>query len=119
MNKKEDSVQALAVGASVERKSGESEQVAFESESEQIAATKNDIGALSASLKETENTLEVSATKIPESSLSSSETEKKDVAAIQNGGIFSIVSQAVPKHQKMRNQMQHHQKKTKAVRRKF
>ena len=102
MNKKEDSVQALAVGASVERKSGESEQVAFESESEQIAATKNDIGALSASLKETENTLEVSATKIPESSeekasvaktpessLSSSETEKKDVAAIQNGGIFS------------------------------
>ena len=45
MNKKEDSVQALAVGASVERKSGESEQVAFESESEQIAATKNDIGA--------------------------------------------------------------------------
>ena len=90
MNKKEDSVQALAVGASVERKSGESEQVAFESESEQIAATKNDIGALSASLKETENTLEVSATKIPESSeekasvaktpessLSSSETEKK------------------------------------------
>ena len=100
MNKKEDSVQALAVGASVERKSGESEQVAFESESEQIAATKNDIGALSASLKETENTLEVSATKIPESSeekasvaktpessLSSSETEKKDVAAIQNGGI--------------------------------
>ena len=68
MNKKEDSVQALAVGASVERKSGESEQVAFESESEQIAATKNDIGALSASLKETENTLEVSATKIPESS---------------------------------------------------
>ena len=95
-------MQALAVGASVERKSGESEQVAFESESEQIAATKNDIGALSASLKETENTLEVSATKIPESSeekasvaktpessLSSSETEKKDVAAIQNGGIFS------------------------------
>ena len=85
-------MQALAVGASVERKSGESEQVAFESESEQIAATKNDIGALSASLKETENTLEVSATKIPESSeekasvaktpessLSSSETEKKDV----------------------------------------
>ena len=68
MNKKEDSVQALAVGASVERKSGESEQVAFESESEQIAATKNEIGALSASLKETENTLEVSATKIPESS---------------------------------------------------
>lgn len=46
MNKKEDSVQALAVGASVERKSGESEQVAFESESEQIVATKNDIGAL-------------------------------------------------------------------------
>lgn len=56
----------------------------------------------SASLKETENTLEVLATKIPESSeekasvaktpessLSSSETEKKDVAAIQNGGIFS------------------------------
>ena len=51
---------------------------------------KSDIGALSASLKETENTLEVSATKIPESSeekasvaktpessLSSSETEKK------------------------------------------
>lgn len=33
-------MQALAVGASVERKSGESEQVAFESESEQIAATK-------------------------------------------------------------------------------
>ena len=92
MNKKEDSVQALAVGASVERKSGESEQVAFESESEQIAATKNDIGALSASLKETENTLEVSATKIPESSEEKassfqntrkqhfllSETEKKD-----------------------------------------
>ena len=86
----------------MERKSGESEQVAFESESEQIVATKNDIGALSASLKETENTLEVLATKIPESSeekasvaktpessLSSSETEKKDVAAIQNGGIFS------------------------------
>ena len=102
MNKKEDSVQALAVGASVERKSGESEQVAFESESEQIVATKNDIGALSESLKETENTLEVLATKIPESSeekasvaktpessLSSSETEKKDVAAVQNGGIFS------------------------------
>ena len=102
MNKNEDSVQALAVGASVERKSGESGQVAFESESEQIAETKNDIGALSASLKETDNTLEVSATKIPESSeekvsaakipessLSSSETEKKDVAAVQNGGIFS------------------------------
>lgn len=89
MNKNEDSVQALAVGASVERKSGESGQVAFESESEQIAETKNDIGALSASLKETDNTLEVSAAKIPESSLSSSETEKKDVAAIQNGGIFS------------------------------
>ena len=45
MNKNEDSVQALAVGASVERKSGESGQVAFESESEQIAETKNDIGA--------------------------------------------------------------------------
>ena len=57
---------------------------------------------MSASLKETDNTLEVSATKIPESSeekvsaakipessLSSSETEKKDVAAVQNGGIFS------------------------------
>ena len=101
MNKNEDSVQALAVGASVERKSGESGQVAFESESEQIAATKNDIGALSASLKETDNTLEVSATKISESSEekvsdaktpeSSEEknTEKKDVAAIQNGEIFS------------------------------
>ena len=89
MNKNEDSVQALAVGASVERKSGESGQDAFESESEQIAETKNDIGALSASLKETDHTLEVSATKIPESSLSSSETEKKDVAAVQNGGIFS------------------------------
>lgn len=85
----------------MERKSGESEQVAFESESEQIAATKNDIGALSASLKETENTLEVSATKIPESSeekasvaktpessLSSSETEKKTWQLFKMAGFF-------------------------------
>lgn len=101
MNKNEDSVQALAVGASVERKSGESGQVAFESESEQIAETKNDIGALSASLKETDNALEVSATKIPESSeekvttakipessLSSSETEKKTWQPFKMAGFF-------------------------------
>lgn len=89
MNKKEDSVQALAVGASVERKSGESEQVAFESESEQIAATKNDIGALSASLKETENTLEVSATKIQKAAFLHLRQKKRTWQLFKMAGIFS------------------------------
>lgn len=96
MKQPENSVQALAVGASVERQSGEMEKNSFAEENTNSMA-------VDGSVIEEQRSVETSAFTSVESekteatdqrvqdneSTTPSDTDKKDVAAMQNEGIFS------------------------------